>query len=108
MQRYPLWKVVVLLLAVLLGGLYASPNLFGEDPAVQISTTSGDPLPASFSADVDKALASGPLTPKSSKLEDKQWVVRFGDTDTQLKAADALKRPSAASTARPTAAVATK
>src|SRR5882757_2666717 len=92
MQRYPLWKSVVLLLAVLLGGLYAAPNLFGEDPAVQINTASGDPLPAGFGAEVDKALGTTQLTPKSSKLEDKQWEVRFGDTDTQFKAADTLKR----------------
>jgi len=92
MQRYPLWKPVSLCLALLIGGLYAAPNLFGQDPSVQITTASGDPLPATFSADIDKALSDEKFTPKSSKLEDKQWIVRFGDTETQLQAAEALKR----------------
>jgi preprotein translocase subunit SecD len=92
MQRYPLWKPVSLWLALLIGGLYAAPNLFGQDPSVQITTASGDPLPATFGADVDKALSDEKFTPKSSKLEDKQWIVRFGDTETQLQAAEALKR----------------
>ena len=37
MNRYPLWKYATLLVALLIGGLYALPNLFGESPAVQVS-----------------------------------------------------------------------
>ena len=92
MQPYPLWKSVVLIVAILLGTLYSAPNLFGEDPAVQISSVSGDALGADFGGSVDKALATESLTSKSSKLEDRQWVVRLRNTDDQLKAADALKR----------------
>ena len=56
MQPYPLWKTILLVVVTLLGALYALPNIYGEDPAVQINTTSGDPLPAEFAAAVDAAL----------------------------------------------------
>lgn len=92
MKPYPAWKFALLLVVTLLGLLYALPNLYGEDPAVQISTQSGDPLPAEFGDNVARALAGDALTPKLSGLEDGRWVVHFDDGTAQLKAADALKR----------------
>ena len=92
MTPYPAWKFALLLVVTLLGALYALPNLYGEDPAVQISTHSGDPLPADFGDDVSRVLTAAALTPKLSELEDSQWVVHFDDGTTQLKAADVLKR----------------
>ena len=92
MKPYPAWKFVLLLVVTLLGALYALPNLYGEDPAVQISTHSGEPLPAGFGDEVARALAVEALTPKLSTLEDGRWVVHFDDGTVQLKAADALKR----------------
>ncbi|MBI2383245.1 MAG: protein translocase subunit SecD [Gammaproteobacteria bacterium] len=92
MKSYPAWKYAVLIAALLFGVVYALPNLFGEDPAVQISTASGDPLPADFGQTVDKALATAGLASLSSRLEAQHWVVRLPDETVQLQAADALKR----------------
>lgn len=92
MHPYPLWKTIVLVIVTLLGALYALPNVFGEDPAVQVNTTSGDPLPADFATTVQAALAAEGLTAESSRADGGHWVVRFGQSEQQLKAADALKK----------------
>lgn len=92
MKPYSTWKYVVLVLAILMGVLYALPNLYGEDPAVQVSRLSGDPLPADFGGTVSEILMAASLNTKHSALEEQQWVVRFDDETMQLKAADALKR----------------
>lgn len=91
MPKYPLWKTLTLIFVTLIGAVYALPNLYGEDLAVQISTTSGDPLPASFGDTVNAALAEPKLVATGSKLESGKWVARFADADTQLRAQEALK-----------------
>ncbi|TAM30278.1 MAG: protein translocase subunit SecD [Nevskiaceae bacterium] len=92
MQPYPLWKTILLVVVTLLGALYALPNIYGEDPAVQINTTSGDPLPAEFAAAVDAALKAEGISAASSRADSGHWVVRFDQAEQQLKAADALKK----------------
>ena len=92
MHPYPLWKTILLVVVTLLGALYALPNVYGEDPAVQINTTSGDPLPADFSSQVDAALNAEGIQPSGSRADGGHWVVRFAQAEQQLKAADALKK----------------
>ena len=92
MKPYATWKYVALIFAIVLGSLYAAPNLYGDDPSVQISQSSGDPLPADFEGKVSKALTINQLTPLASGLENKQWIVRMPDEVSQLKAQEALKR----------------
>ncbi len=92
MKPYATWKYVVLVATLALGLLYALPNLFGDEPAVQISTHSGDPLPASFGDDVAKALAGASLVTTGSSVEEQRQVVRFADETAQLRAAEVLKR----------------
>lgn len=92
MQPYPLWKTLTLVFVTLLGLLYALPNIYGQAPAVQISTASGDPLPADFAATTEVALTAAQLKAETSHIEKKHWVMRFGKPEDQLKAADALKR----------------
>ena len=92
MKPYARWKYVLLMLVAAFGALYALPNLFGDEPSVQVSHQSGDPLPPAFGDEVARALATVSLTPTKSGLEDKRYVVRFADDTAQLKAADALKR----------------
>lgn len=92
MRPYATWKYVVLLLALVLSGLYAAPNLFGEQPAVQISRESGDPLPADFADRIKAVIEPTQIRPETSGIEDGQWVLRFGSEEDQLKANDALKK----------------
>ncbi len=92
MKPYASWKYVVLVLALVFGVLYSAPNIYGDDPSVQITMESGDPLPADFADIVARALESRKLAPISSGMEDSHWVVRLADTDGQLQASEQLKR----------------
>ncbi len=92
MQPYATWKYVLLIVVMVLGALYAAPNLYGEDPAVQIATQSGDALANDFGDVVGKTITEAGVTPKLSVLKNQQWLVSFNDEAAQRTAADALKR----------------
>jgi len=92
MKPYAPWKYILLIATVAFGALYALPNVFGDEPSVQISTQSGDPLPPDFTDQVARALAGAALTPTGSAVEDQRQVVRFVDEAAQLRAAEVLKR----------------
>jgi preprotein translocase subunit SecD len=93
MNHYPLWKNLLILFVIALCTLYALPNLFGEDPAVQISP--GYARDVQINEDVkDKALAqlkAANLEYTQADLDEKQLLIRFPDSDTQLKAYSLLK-----------------
>lgn len=92
MNRYPLWKYILIGVALLLGLIYTLPNLFGEVPAVQI-------LPAKSALKVDtgllqrvqEALAKAKVPVQGAFLDVNTIKVRFADTDIQLKAKDVLQ-----------------
>ena len=90
LNRYPLWKYLLILAVLAVGVVYALPNLYGEDPALQISTTRGLMTPA-VRAQVEAALREAGLPYKSVDLEGERVLVRFADTETQLKAKDLLR-----------------
>ena len=58
MNQYPAWKYLLILMAVALGALYALPNLYGEDPAVQVTSTRGFELSTELTGTIDDALAA--------------------------------------------------
>lgn len=90
-NNYPLWKNLLLLGLLLIGGIYAVPNLFGDDPSVQISALGAKIVDDVTTQQVRQVLATDQL--KYAKLEQKSdgLLVRFFDTDTQLKGRDAIK-----------------
>lgn len=95
LNRYPLWKSLLIVLALTLGGLYALPNLYPDDLAVQVSgASSATPIDDRVKVRADKALAGAGLNSKATELSDKSLLLRFDDADTQLRAkaivADAL------------------
>ena len=93
MNRYSLWKYVVLVTAVLLGSLYTLPNFFGEAPAVQVSPArSSIKLDLGTQAKVEEALKADSLTPSVISLEANSLKLRFENTDAQLKAKDTVQR----------------
>ncbi|MEO8038344.1 MAG: protein translocase subunit SecD [Betaproteobacteria bacterium] len=93
MNRYPLWKYVVIAVALVIGFLYAAPNIFGEVPAVQVS-----PLKATLKVDpalmtrVEKVLLDAGVEARGAFMDQTSIKVRFADPDTQLKAKDAIQR----------------
>jgi preprotein translocase subunit SecD len=90
-NHYPLWKNVLLLVILAVGIIYALPNLFPEDPSIQISHDSGE-LPADLKSEVESILQENELILKGMEENElKQLLIRFPDTETQLAAADQLK-----------------
>jgi preprotein translocase subunit SecD len=93
MNRYPVWKYAIILIALVVGGLYALPNLFGESPAVQVSVVkAGLKLDAAALSRVEDALKAAGIAPEVVSLEGTSIRARFGSTDVQLKAKDAIQK----------------
>ena len=85
-NKFPLWKNLLVIAIVLFGIIYSIPNLFGEDPAIQINATKGASV---TQGDADRVLAKIKelgITPKSSELKDDQFVVRFNSEEDEFKA----------------------
>ncbi len=93
MNRYPLWKYAVMLVALLIGLVYTLPNLFGEAPAVQISSAKVTlKLDAAMVARVQQVLSAAGLKPDFVQFEANSVKARFDDLDTQSKAKDAISK----------------
>jgi len=93
MNRYPVWKYVILVIALMVGVLYTLPNLFGEAPAVQVSSGKATiKVDATTQAKVQEALAAANIKPVSIALDPNSVKVRLDSTDTQLKARDVLQK----------------
>ena len=90
LNRYPLWKNLMVIFLVAIGVLYALPNLYGEDPAVQISGTRGQEANSSVLSEVQTVLKENNLATKSIVLENGSILVRFNNTDSQLLAKDKI------------------
>lgn len=90
-NQYPFWKYLLLILVIIVGAVYALPNLYGEDPAIQISATRGAVLDASTVDLVKDKLSQEKISIKSIVLDPKQILIRFGDTEEQLKGQDVLR-----------------
>ncbi|MGH8473180.1 MAG: protein translocase subunit SecD, partial [Gammaproteobacteria bacterium] len=90
MNRYPLWKNLLILSIIVLGAIYALPNLYGEYPALQISTVRSAPLDAALEGKVRAALKEAQLEPLALERDARGLLVRLTDTEAQLKANDAV------------------
>ena len=92
MNRYPVWKYAIIVIALLLGAIYTLPNFFGEAPAVQVSTAKATlKVDSSTLGKVESALQAAGLTPRQLSLEGTSIRARFDNTDEQLKAKDAIQ-----------------
>jgi preprotein translocase subunit SecD len=107
MNRYPIWKYVVIATMLLIGILYSLPNLYGEAPAVQVSAgKSTARIDTDALTRVEKALQAQSLAASVVQMEGNSIKARFNDTDTQLKARDALEKALNPDAANPTYVVA--
>jgi len=94
MNQYPLWKYLLIGAVISICALYALPNLFGEDPAVQISPAyaSDTKIGQAVQDQAEALLKEANLTFTRIDRAPKQLLVRFSNTDTQLKAYSILKK----------------
>ena len=92
MNRYPLWKYILVLTVLLLGLLYSLPNIFGESPAVQITTAKATTkLDPNLLGKVEDTLKQESIKIDAIFMDSTGVKVRFADADTQIKAKDVLK-----------------
>ena len=97
MNRYPAWKYVLIVIALLLGALYTAPNYFADSPALQVTTGKTTLKVNSDTAKrVEEALKAANLQPKAVAVEGEGSTasvrVRFGNTDQQFNAKQALEK----------------
>jgi len=93
MNRYPVWKYAILVAALLVAIIYALPNVFGEAPAVQVSSSrSAIKVDLTTVTRVEEALRSVSITPDAVALDGASIKARFSSTDTQIKAKDAIQK----------------
>ncbi|MCW8111559.1 protein translocase subunit SecD [Yersinia intermedia] len=90
LNRYPLWKYLMLIVVIFIGLLYALPNLYGEDPAVQITGARGIAASETTLVQVRDVLEKDNIASKSIALENGAILARFKDPDVQLRAREAL------------------
>ncbi|MEY3518140.1 MAG: hypothetical protein RLZ89_1000 [Pseudomonadota bacterium] len=92
MNRYALWKYLVILVAFCVGGLYTLPNFFGEAPAVQVSASRASvKVDTATLGKVEEALKAASLNPSMIGLENNSLKARFETTEQQLQAKDAIQ-----------------
>jgi preprotein translocase subunit SecD len=93
MNRYPVWKFAIIVIALLLGVVYTLPNFFGEAPAVQVSSSKmSAKVDTAAMARVEDALKAANVMPSAVALEGNSIKARFETTEQQLKAKDAIQK----------------
>ena len=90
MNRYPLWINLLVVAVVLLGALYALPNIYDQDPSIEITGTRLQKVDASTEANVKEALEQAGIALKGIETGEDRLLLRFADSEGQLKASDVL------------------
>ncbi len=91
LNRYPLWKYLLIVALVLTGSIYALPNVFENDPALQISASRGASIDQALEQRVQDTLNQADLAPKAMERQAGRLLVRFSDIDTQLRARERVR-----------------
>ncbi len=93
MNRYPLWKYIVIAVALVTGMLYTLPNFFPEVPAVQVSSSkSAVKIDNALLGTIEDTLKADKIPYRGTELDPIGIKVRFNDFDTQLRAKDLLQK----------------
>ncbi len=90
-NQYPLWKYLLIAVIVITGVIYALPNLYGEDPAIQISPARSEQMDEAVQRQVAEALEQKGVTPLRTEYTGQRMLLRFSDTEVQLKAYDLIR-----------------
>ena len=85
MNRYSLWKYLLILLLVGAGGLFALPNIYGKDPALQVSSSRAE-ISELTEFQVSSALDEAGIAYKATAVREENLIIRFNDEESQLKA----------------------
>lgn len=92
MNQYPLWKNLLVLAVVLIGALYALPNVFDQDPSMEVAGSRRAELDRGTMAKALDALKAEGITAKSVDYAKNKMLLRFFDSESQLRAQDIVAR----------------
>jgi preprotein translocase subunit SecD len=90
-NTYPLWKNILVLLIFIVSLVYALPNLYGDDPSVQVVSTTANKLEQKQADDIEATIKAAGINSKAFEFKDGHVLARLGNTDDQLKVSDLLR-----------------
>ncbi|MBK1673426.1 protein translocase subunit SecD [Ectothiorhodospira shaposhnikovii] len=91
MNQYPYWKYLLIVVVMLVGVIYSLPNLYPEDPVVQVANSATDVVDADTRLQIQAVLEGRGVEVKSAEFDGAQFMLRFNSADDQLLAADILR-----------------
>ncbi|PCI38017.1 MAG: protein translocase subunit SecD, partial [Thiotrichales bacterium] len=92
LNRFPLWKYLLIVALVIISTLYALPNVFGESPAIEISLRTGKPITSVFADNIKGILHKHNVSVLGIDVHDKNLEIKFADHDVQIKAQEILEK----------------
>jgi len=90
-NHFPFWKNFLIITVLLVGIVYALPNLFGDDPSVQISASNETEISPAQLGNIESTLKKAAITVKAVEMQKNKVLVRFNNTNEQMRAADLLR-----------------
>jgi len=90
-NHFPFWKNLLIVIVCLIGLFYALPNLYGHDPSVQVSPIKETEMADSQQIQIEQVLSKAAIKTKSIELEQNKTLIRFDNTDEQLRSAGILR-----------------
>ncbi len=91
MNQYPIWKYLLIVIVLIVGTLYALPNLYGTDPSIQVTPGRNADLTQSTIDSVSEALTAAGVESKSLEENARGMMLRFNDTETQSRAQEIIQ-----------------
>ena len=91
MNQYPLWRYILVVLVIATGVLYALPNIYGDDPSLQVSARRAEPVDTALREQVSVALTDAGISAKSIELEQNRLLIRFNDAETRANARELVE-----------------
>src|SRR5690606_34231834 len=92
MNRYPLWKNLLVVVVIVTAIIYAMPNLFGDDPAVQVSASRQNSVDLQLANEIESTLKQAEIPYKGVVLEENRLLIRFSEANDQLKARELIQQ----------------
>jgi preprotein translocase subunit SecD len=92
LNQYPMWKNVLIAVVMFFGALYALPNIYSQDPVIEVTGTRNATVSDALQAQLEAALKSNGITPKRVELSSDKLQLRFEKPEDQLKAQDVVAK----------------
>jgi len=92
LNQYPMWKNVLVAVVMFFGALYALPNIYSQDPVIEVTGTRNATVSDALQAQLEAALKSNGITPKLVELSSDKLQLRFEKPEDQLKAQDVVAK----------------